>query len=187
MPRSMHNNTTNPLAVLWNAISTVGSVLGLASLASTWIKDFQTWQSFAATVIQTCRMVVSSVYEIAFFWLPIQIPEWLQHYLILGVIFYAAASKAESNIHVRGYLLYYFNRKGYFSKSARIFRNALAVIVWPLSLIGMSKELGTAFVRRRRPIFVRHTRNVEQSISHSAWFLSMMLGAVILLSLAAQI
>lgn len=51
---------TNPLAIIWNFISVVGTILGLVSFA----EDFVTWKSILLNLLEAYRIIVHYPFDL---------------------------------------------------------------------------------------------------------------------------
>lgn len=95
-----NNQKKSPLKSLWDWFSIFSGILGLASMADT----FVLWKGFIASTINQYQALVHPVFEFLFSWVPFTIPHFVFDYLVIGVIVGLSRFKAEQEISVLGNL-----------------------------------------------------------------------------------
>lgn len=124
-------NTTkqpNPLSIIWNVVSTIGTILGLVSFAD----DLVTWKNIILPLLEGYRTIVHFPLNI----LQIRLNEYLIDYFFIGSLCGGSYYKAIAFGFKNGYL-----RISKYPTGVKVFYFILYLLFWPLGIMITLKQV----------------------------------------------
>ena len=125
-----------PLEKAWLFVGGLTTVIGLSSLTD----DLIAWGDFVQRLIISYKTFIYPLWDFFFFWLSVDIPEWIKDYLTIGVILTSSLYRGLSSFrtHVEDgeifdeALIKKMKRRRIFSTVKIVLMN---VTLWPIQIV----------------------------------------------------
>ncbi len=151
----------SPLAIIWNVISVIGTILGLVSFAD----DFVTWKNTFVKLIDAYRIIVHYPFNL----FQIRLNDYLIDYLFIGSLCGGSFYKAHTFGIKNGYL-----RPLRYDTGVKVCYFILYLLFWPLGVVITLKQV----------IFMEKDLNEREiKLRFVQWLLAAIIGFVVILIL----
>jgi len=118
----------NPLSIVWNVVSVIGTILGLVSFAD----DFITWKNIFLKLIESYRSIINFPFDL----INLDLNKYLIDYLFIGSLCGGSYIKALTYGIKNEYLINVAYPKG-----VKIFYFLIYLFFWPLGILITLKQV----------------------------------------------